>query len=252
LVAAGIPVAVVNPRQVRDFARSVGALAKTDRLDAQLIARFAEAVKPIPRPLPDAQARELTALVVRRRQVMQMIAMETNRLQRALPSLRPVIQAHIDWLRGQRDQLDTEMEALLQQSPLWLAQEQLYRTMSGIGPVTARTLIVELPELGVIGNKRIAALAGVAPFNRDSGTLRGKRTIWGGRKAVRNALYMAAVSATRCNPVIRDFYQSLLARGKEKKSALVACMHKMLIILNAMARKGTSWQPASPALALTP
>lgn len=246
LAAATLPVAVVNPRQVRDFARATGLLAKTDRLDAQAMARFAEAVKPEPRPLPDAQARELDALVARRRQVIEMMVMETNRLRQAVPSLRPVIQAHIDWLRGQRDQLDAQLDHLIQQSPLWRAQEQLYRSMKGVGPVVARTLIAELPELGTTANKRISALVGLAPLNRDSGTLRGQRIIWGGRKSVRSALYMAAVAALRSNPVIKAFYQHLLALGKKKKVALVACMHKMLIILNAMARTGTPWQP-SPA-----
>lgn len=243
LATARVPVAVVNPRQVRDFARSTGQLAKTDRLDAQAIARFAEAVKPDPRPLPDAQTRELDALVTRRRQVLEMLVMESNRLRQALPSLRPVIQAHIDWLRGQRDQLDAQLDHLVQQSPLWLAQEQLYRSMTGVGPVVARTLIAELPELGTAGHKRISTLVGVAPLNRDSGTLRGKRMIWGGRASVRKALYMAAISASRTNPVIKAFYLHLLAQGKEKKVALVACMHKMLIVLNAMAKTRTPWQP---------
>jgi len=251
LVTAGIPVAVVNPRQVRDFARATGLLAKTDRLDAQVIARFAEAVKPTPRPVPDDQARELEALVARRRQVVEMVVMETNRLQRALPSLRPVIQAHIDWLRGQREQLDVQLDQVIKRSPVWRAREQLYRSMRGVGPVLARTLIAELPELGTTTSKRISALVGLAPFNRDSGKMRGKRTIWGGRKCVRNTLYMATLSAIRSNPAIRAFYHSLLARGKERKAALVACMHKMLIILNAMARTGTVWQPAPPVPALS-
>jgi transposase len=242
LATATISVAVVNPRQVRDFARATGLLAKTDRLDAQAIARFAEAVKPDPRPLPDAQAREMNALVTRRQQVTEMIVMETNRLTQALPALRPVIQAHIEWLRGQRDELDAQLDRVVKESPLWLEQEELYRSMNGIGPVIAHVLIADLPELGTVSNKRIAALSGLAPFNRDSGTLRGKRTIWGGRKRVRTALYMGAVSATRSNPVIRPYYLSLVARGKERKVALVACMHKMLVMLNAMARTGRKWQ----------
>lgn len=246
LAAAKIPVVVVNPRQVRDFARSAGLLAKTDRLDAQVIARFGEALKPEPRPLPDAQARELDALITRRRQVTEMLVMEINRLRQALPPLRPVIQAHIDWLRGQRNQLDQQLDQVIQQSPVWQAQEQLYRSMMGIGPVVARTLIAELPELGKINGKRISTLVGVAPLNRDSGSLRGKRIIWGGRESVRTALYMAAISATRSNPMIRQFYERLLAQGKQKKLALVACMHKMLIVLNAMARTGVPWQPHPP------
>ena len=242
LASAKISVAVVNPRQVRDFARATGLLAKTDRLDAQAIARFAEAVKPDPRPLPDAQAREMNALVTRRQQVTEMMVMETNRLTQALPALRPVIQAHIEWLRGQRGELDAQLDRIVKESPLWLEQEELYRSMNGIGPVIAHVLIADLPELGTVSNKRISALGGLAPFNRDSGTLRGKRIIWGGRKRVRTALYMGAVSASRSNPVIRPYYLSLLARGKERKVALVACMHKMLIMLNAMARTGKKWQ----------
>lgn len=209
-------------------------------------------MKPDPRPLPDAQARELDALVARRRQVTEMLVMETNRLRPSLPTLRPIIQAHIDWLRGQREELDTQLDQLVQQSPLWRAQEQLYRSMKGVGPVLARTLIAELPELGTISHKRISALVGVAPLNRDSGTFRGKRSIWGGRESVRSVLYMAAVSATRSNPVIRPFYQHLLAQGKEKKVALVACMRKMLVILNAMARTGAPWQSRPANYALTP
>jgi len=243
LASAKINVAVVNPRQVRDFARATGLLAKTDRLDAQAIARFAEAVKPDPRPLPDAQARELNALVTRREQVTEMTVMEKNRLKQALPTLHPVIQAHIEWLRGQRDELDAQLHQVVKESPLWLEKEELYCSMNGIGPVIAHVLIADLPELGTVSNKRISALGGLAPFNRDSGTLRGKRTIWGGRKRVRTALYMGAVSASRSNPVIRSYYLSLLARGKEKKVALVACMHKMLIMLNAMARTGREWEP---------
>jgi transposase len=243
LATAGIPVAVVNPRQVRDFARATGLLAKTDRLDAHAIARFAAAINPAPRPLPDAQAQELDALLTRRRQVTEMLVMETNRLRRALPSLRPVIQAHIDWLRGQRSQLDTQLDQTVRQSPLWRVQEQLYRSMKGVGPVLARTLIAELPELGTLDRKRIAALVGVAPFNRDSGRVRGQRTIWGGRASVRGVLYMATVAATRTNPVIKAVYRQFLARGKAKKVALVACMRKMLTILNAMARTGTPFRP---------
>ena len=249
LAVAHIPVVVVNPRQVRDFARATGLLAKTDRLDAQAIARFAEAVKPVPRPLPDAQARELDGQVTRRRQVVEMLVMERNRLRQALPSLRPIIQAHIDWLRAQQDQLDAQLDAVIRQSPLWLEREQLYRSMKGVGPVFAHTLIAELPELGTTNHKCVAALVGVAPFNRDSGTLRGKRSIWGGRESVRNALYMASLSATRFNPDIKAYYEHLLAQGKEKKVARVACMHKMLTILNAMARTGTRWRPAATAVA---
>lgn len=188
LAAAQIAVVVANPRQVRDFARSIGLLAKTDRLDAQVIARFGEAVKPEPRPLPDAQARELDALVTRRRQVTEMLVMESNRLRQALRPLRPIIQAHIDWLRGQRDELDHQLDQVIQQSPVWRAQEELYRSMVGVGPVVARTLIAELPELGTANGKRISALVGVAPLNRDSGTL---RAVW----AVAHPHYQASANA---------------------------------------------------------
>jgi len=246
LAIAGIPVAVVNPRQIRDFARATGLLAKTDRLDAQAIARFAEAIKPVPRPLPDAQTRELDALLTRRRQVIEMLVMESNRLRQALPSLRPVLEDHITYLRGQRDHLDAQLNQVVRQSPLWQAKERLFRTMKGVGPILARTLLAELPELGCLDHKPIAALVGVAPFNRDSGTLRGKRTTWGGRASVRSALYMAALAAIRFNPVIKAFFEHLLARGKSRKVALVACMRKMLVVLNAMARRGTPWQPIPP------
>lgn len=245
MAAADIPVVVVNPRQIRDFARSTGLLAKTDRLDARVMVRFAEAVKPDPRPLADAETRELNALLARRRQVAEMLVMEENRLKQALPSLRPVIQAHIDWLRGQRKQLDTQLDEAIRQSPLWRAQDNLFQSMRGVGPILARSLIAEFPELGKVSGKAASALAGVAPFNRDSGLLRGKRTIWGGRASLRSALYMAALAATRWNLDIKTFYQRLLAKGKAKKVALVACMRKMLVILNAMAKSGKPWQPAS-------
>lgn len=249
LAMANVPVAVVNPRQVRDFARSVGLLAKTDRLDAQVLARFAEAVKPTPRPLPDEQTRQLSALMTRRRQVAEMLVMEENRLRQALSSVRAPIQAHIDWLRGQRGELDKELRRLIEQSPVWRAQDHLLQSVKGVGPILSSTLIAALPELGHLSGKRIAALVGVAPFNRDSGTLRGKRTIWGGRAQVRAVLYMAAVAAARSNPVIKRFYEQLLANGKPRKVALVACMRKMLVILNAIVKHRMPWQPALPAAA---
>jgi transposase len=247
LASAGLPVVVVNPRQVRDFAKATGQLAKTDRLDALVLARFAEAVKPEIRPLPDAATEELRLLLVRRSQVIGMIAAEKNRLKTAVPAVRKHIKAHIAWLEGQRDDLDAELRGRLKASPIWREKEQLLRGVAGIGPVASLTLLAALPELGTLSRKEIASLAGLAPIARDSGTLRGKRTIWGGRARVRQGLYMATVSATKHNPVIRAFYQRLIAAGKPPKVALTACMRKLLTILNAMLRTNAPWQPARAA-----
>jgi len=241
LGAVGLPVVVINPRQARDFARSTGHLAKTDQLDAQLLARFAEGVHPPLRPLPDAAALELAALLARRRQLIEMLTAERNRLRRAAHRVRPGITEHIGWLQRQLDDLDHALADLLHASPLWREKEDLLRSVPGVGPVVAATLVASLPELGELNRKAIAALVGVAPLNRDSGTLRGRRTIWGGRSQVRTALYMAALSATRFNPIIHAFYTRLLTAGKPKKLALVACMRKLLIILNAMLAHHTSW-----------
>ena len=249
LGAAGLPVAVVNPRQVRDFARATGKLAKTDRLDAQILALFAERVRPVPRPLPEPQAQELDALVARRRQIVAMLVTEQNRLGTALPSVRPGIQEHITWLEGKLGELNDGMGKLLRESPLWREREDLLRGVPGVGPVLTLTLLAELPELGTMDRRQVAALVGVAPLNRDSGTLRGKRTIWGGRAKVRAALYMAALVATRFNPVIRAFYQRLLTAGKPKKVALTACMRKLLTILNAMLKHRTTWSHHVPQTA---
>jgi transposase len=243
LAGAGLPVAVVNPRQVRDFARATGQLAKTDRLDALMLARFAEAVRPAIRPLPGAAAEELHALSVRRSQLLQMLTAEKNRLQQAGPVVRSQIKAHITWLEGQRDELDGQLRQRLQDSPIWKEKDELLRSVKGIGPVTSFSLLATLPELGQLSHKEIASLAGLAPLARDSGTLRGKRTIWGGRARVRQALYMAAVSAAKHNPRIRAFYERLIAAGKPKKVALTACMHKLLLICNAILRTKTAWQP---------
>lgn len=243
LAAGGLPVAVVNPRQVRDFARATGKLAKTDRLDAQVLAQFAEAIRPSPRPLPDAQAQELGALLARRRQVVEMLTAEGNRLRVALPRVRRGIQDHIAWLERELQQVDQDLHHLLRDSPLWREKENLLRGVPGVGPVLSLTLLAELPELGTLNRRQVAALVGVAPLNRDSGTLRGRRTVWGGRAPVRAALYMGTLVATRHNPVLRAFYQRLLQAGKPKKVALVACMRKLLIILNAMLKHRTRWQP---------
>ena len=245
LGTAGLPVVVVNPRQVRDFARATGKLAKTDVLDAEVLALFAERVRPTPRPLPDAEAESLSALLARRRQLISMLIAERNRLSRALLSMRPGIEEHIAWLEEKLRALDKELFQAVRQSPLWRERENLLRSVPGVGPVLTITLLAELPELGALNRKQIAALVGVAPLNRDSGVLRGKRSVWGGRAPVRTALYMSALVATRFNPVIRGFYEHLRAAGKSKKLAITACMRKLITILNAMLKHRTSWNPAT-------
>ncbi|HLF05383.1 MAG TPA: IS110 family transposase [Dehalococcoidia bacterium] len=243
LLDAALPVAVVNPRQVRDFARALGKLAKTDTLDAQVLAHFAEGTKPQPRPLPDAQTQELKALVARRRQVVEMTTAEKNRLRRATPRLRPQLQAHIDWLKRQSQELDKDLGELIRSSPAWRAKEKLLDSVPGVGPVLCTTLLAQLPELGALSRRQVSALVGVAPFNRDSGTLRGRRTVWGGRSQVRAALYMGTLVASRFNPVIKAFYGHLCSAGKAKKVALTACMRKLLTILNSMLKHGNTWNP---------
>ena len=243
MAAAALPVVVVNPRQVRDFAaRATGRLAKTDALDAQVLAHFAEAVRPELRPLPDAETQALRDLVARRRQLVAMLVAERQRRRAARAAVRPGIKAHIAWLQQALAQLDDQLQTSVQLSPHWRAHDQLLRSVPGVGPQLARTLLAQLPELGRLDRRRIAALVGVAPYNRDSGQWRGSRSIWGGRASVRAALYMSALVASRHNPVIRDFYQRLLARGKPKKSALTACMRKLLVILNAILKTNTPWQ----------
>lgn len=240
---ASLPVAVVNPRQVRDFARATGRLAKTDRLDAQVLAHFGQAVRPTPRPLPDAAAQALAALVERRRQVVAMRTAEENRLGATrVAAVRTRIQAHLQWLETDLQEIDDDLRQRLRSSPLWREQDDLLQSVPGIGPILSLTLLAELPELGRLSHGQIAALVGVAPLNRDSGTQRGRRAVWGGRRAVRTTLYMGTLRATRCNPPIRAFYERLLAAGKAKKVALVACMHKLLTILNAMVRHQAHWQ----------
>jgi len=243
LSVAGLPVAVVNPRQARDFAKATGQLAKTDALDARALAHFAEAVRPMPRPLPDTQADELRALLARRRQLVTMRTAEQNRLGSALPRLQPDIQAHIAWLNTRLTTLDDDLDTTLRASPVWQEREELLRSVPGIGPVCARTLLLDLPELGTLSRQRLAALVGVAPLNRDSGTLRGSRTTWGGRAHVRATLYMSTLVAVRYNPLLKAFYERLRAAGKAAKVALTACMRKLLTILNAMMKHHASWQP---------
>jgi transposase len=238
----GIPVAVVNPCQVRDFARSLGKLAKTDRLDAQVLALFGAATHPEPRPLPAVQAQELAALVARRRQVLHMHAAELQRRQRALPVVRPRIDRVLAVLELELEDLDGDLHDRLRQSPLWREQEDLLRGVPGVGPALTFNLLAGLPELGTLSPKQVAALVGVAPLNRDSGRWRGKRVVWGGRAHVRAALYMPTVVAVRWNPVLRGYYQRLVAAGKPKKVALIACMRKLLVILNAMLKHRTPWQ----------
>ena len=242
LATAALPVAVVNPRQVRDFARSTGTLAKTDRLDAQSLAHFAEALRPQPRPLPDAQAQELSALLQRRRQLVEMLTAEKNRLLSAASPIRKRLRTHITWLERELQSTNTALAEAIRQSPMWREKDELLQSVPGVGPVVTSTLLASLPELGTLTHKQIAALVGVAPLNRDSGTLRGRRTVWGGRAQVRAVLYMGAIVAARFNPVIRVFYQRLQRAGKAKKVALTACMRKLLTILNAMLKHRTPWR----------
>jgi transposase len=243
LAAAGLPVVAMNPRQVRDFAKATGKLAKTDRIDAQVLAHFADAVRPEVRPLPDAATRELAILVARRRQLLEMRVAEQNRSRGVPPRIRAQIREHITWLNRCLADLDRELGQLVRSSPVWRERVDLLRSTPGVGPVLSATMLADLPELGTLSHKQIAALVGLAPLNQDSGKKRGKRVVWGGRASVRGALYMATLVATRHNPMIRAFYQRLLATHKPKKLALTACMHKLLTILNAMVRNQTRWAP---------
>jgi transposase len=243
LAAGGLPVVVVNPRQVRDFAKATGRLAKTDTLDAAVLAHFAAAVRPPVRPLPDAATQGLAALVTRRRQLVDMLTAERNRLSCAPKVLHQELQAHIRWLERRITGVDADLDQAVRTSPVWRAQEDLLRSAPGVGPVVARTLLAQLPELGTLSHKTTAALVGVAPLNRDSGRFRGRRQVWGGRAAVRAVLYMGTLAAVRCNPVLRAFYLRLRAAGKLPKVALTACMHKLLTILNAMMKHQQRWDP---------
>ena len=248
LALAGLPVAVVNPRQVRDFAKAVGKLAKTDTLDAKVLAHFAEAVRPEPRPLQDEQAQLLSATLLRRRQIIAMITSEENRLPTAPRPIRRRIEVHLRWLKQELKRTNEELEQIVQESPIWREKAALLRSVPGVGSTLSVTLLAELPELEHLNRKKLAALVGVAPVNRDSGTLRGVRTIWGGRSGVRTVLYMATLCAVRFNSTIKLFYERLRAKGKPKKVALTACMRKLLTILGAMIRSRTPWQPQAAVI----
>lgn len=248
LAGAGLPVMVINPRQIRDFARAMGRLAKNDRIDAEVIALFAERVQPELRPLPDEQARELDELVTRRRQVIEMMVAEGNRARRLqIKRVKKRVERHLAVLQKELSEIERELDDTIRNTPIWRETEELLTSVPGVGNTTAQAIIAEMPEIGTLDRRQIAALAGVAPFNRDSGTLRGRRMIAGGRSQLRSVLYMAALTASKHNPVIAAFYRRLLAAGKAKKTALIACMRKLLTILNAIVRDRTPWQTASIA-----
>jgi len=245
LAASGIALFVVNPRQARDFAKATGTLAKTDALDAFVLAHFAQAIRPAPRAIPDQEAREFQEILARRRQIIKMATAEKNRLGASTSkAVRGRIEAHIRWLEKELSRTDRDLDETIQSSPTFKANEALLRSVPGVGPVLCRTLLAELPELGSLSPRELSALVvGVAPLNRDSGTLRGRRTVWGGRARVREALYMGALIASYFNPTIKEFYERLVEAGKPKKEvALVACMRKLLVILNAVMRDRTSWR----------
>ncbi len=243
LAASGIASAVVNPRQARDFAKAIGRLAKTDKIDAGVLARFAGAVQPEPKVPPEAEAMEFRAILARRRQLIQMMVAEKNRLTAsASRKVRSRLEAHIRWLEKELARVDRDLDKAIEESPALKENEALLRGVPGVGPVLCRTLLAELPELGFLSPKELSALVGVAPLNRDSGIFRGRRGVWGGRARVREALYMAALIASRHNPAIKTFYERLVASGKPKKVALVACMRKLLTILNAIMRGRTLWR----------
>ena len=243
LAQAGLPAVVVNPRQVRQFARSLGRLAKTDAIDAEVLVRFGVHVQPAVRPLPDEQTQLLEALLTRRRQLLGMIQAERNRLQLAVGPVRSDLKQHIAFLVRRLKDIDRDLEGRLRESPVWREREKLLKAVPGVGRQMLLTVCAALPELGRVPSRQLAALVGVAPYNCDSGTLRGQRHCWGGRANVRQVLYMATLAATRCNPVIRPHYERLVAAGKPRKVALVACMRRLLVILNAMVRDSRPWDP---------
>ena len=243
LSIAKLPVVVINPRQVRDFAKATGHLAKTDAIDAAVLSQFAAVIKPDLRPIADADMLLLKEVVSRRQQLVEMLVAERNRMGMAHnPSVKADILAHIDWLRKRLNETDGELRRQIKGSPVWKAKDDLLRTVPGVGPMTSAALLANLPELGRLNRHQIAALVGVAPFNRDSGMMRGKRAVWGGRSSLKATLYMAALSAAKWNPAIKTFYERLCASGKPKKVALTACMRKLLIVLNSMIKNNTAWR----------
>lgn len=246
---AGLPVVIMNPKCLRHFAKSTGKLAKTDKLDARVLAHYAQAIQPTVRPLKDSEQMELATLMSRRRQLRDMIVMEGNRRRTCTPKVRSNIDQHLLYLRQLLDDLDREIHDFIRRTPLWHEKSEILQSFNGVGPKVSASLIADLSELGTAPRTQISALAGLAPMNRDSGQWRGKRTIQGGRPAVRQALYMAALVASRRNPVIREFYQRLRQAGKPAKVALTACMRKILVILNAMLKNRTYWNPQLPLAA---
>jgi transposase len=248
LQSNGLPVAVINPRHIRDFARSVGILAKTDILDARVIARFAATVQPTARVLPESETRELGAILMRRRQIITMLTAEKNRLHQANQTVKERIQSHITWLKQELDDINKALKQTVQDNPEWKEKDEIIQSVPGVGPNLSFTLLADFPELGSLNRKQTAALVGVAPFNRDSGTLRGKRSIWGGRDIVRTATYMSTFVAIRFNPLLKSFFERLIAGGKPFKVAIVACMRKLLCILNAMLKDRTTWNHNSNQL----
>ena len=242
LSQAGLPVAVVNGKRVRDFAKATGQIAKTDKLDARVLAHFAAAIRPEVRSLRTEEEEQLTALLTRRRQVLEMLTVEKNRLVTVRAKMRPDLETHIHWLSNHLKELDQEIEEFVKGSPIWKEKDTLLQSVPGVGPVTSATMLGMLPELGLLNRQEIAALVGVAPMNKDTGNKQGKRSIYGGRAEVRSVLYMAALSAKKHNPFIRTFYLRLVQHGKEKKVALTACMRKLLVILNAMLRSNQPWR----------
>jgi transposase len=243
LAQAKLPVIVVNPRQVRDFARATGKLAKTDAIDAAAIAHFGDAVRPEIRPIKDEQAQELSALLARRRQLVEMLTAEKNRLQIARKRIRKDIEAHIAWLEKRLKDVNGDLSKSIKEIPAWRQKDEILQSTPGVGPVLSVTLLAGLPELGSLNRREVAHLVGVAPLNRDSGQHQGKRCVWGGREQVRSVLYMSTLSAVRCNPVIGAFYQRLMGAGKGHKVAMTACMRKLLVILNTMVKTGAAWRP---------
>jgi transposase len=244
LAAAGVPIVRINPRQARDFARATGELAKTDEIDARILALFAERIRPEIRTLPSEELRDLDALMTRRRQLVDIRVGERNRLHQATPVVRTSIEEHIAWLDARIGEVDKELQERIEASSVWREKDLVLRSVPGVGKTVSLSLLTRVPELGTLNRQRVSKLVGIAPLNCDSGTMRGQRRIWGGRADVRCVLYMATLSAIRHNPVIREFYQRLVARGKAKKVALVACMRKLLTILNRMVKDSTTWDPA--------